>query len=118
MLPTPLLELVHSNSRWTMLLYDPSAPNDQINFGDLVVLSSPRSFGVLNHNMDPKKGGLFLKTVWEPRMGRQFWAAFPSAPELLVLTASPTPAAWNGMEIMWGIRRMGLQFRNHLFWPS
>lgn len=30
-------------------------------------LSSPRSFSVLDHNMDPKKGCLFLKMGWEPR---------------------------------------------------
>lgn len=47
-------------------------------------LSSPR---VLDHNMDAKKGYLFLKKGWEPR-----WEG-SSAPKLLVLTASPTPTA-------------------------
>lgn len=74
-------------------------------------LSSPRSFSVSDHNMDPQKGCLFLKMGWEPRWeGR-------SAPKPFVLTASLTPTALNGLETG-GYQEVDLQSQNHLFWPS
>ena len=56
--------------------------------------------------MDPKKGFLFLK-MRGAKVGRRFWAVFPSAPKFLVLTVSPTPAAFSGVEMVWGYQKGG-----------
>lgn len=93
-------------TRWTMLLYDIPAPGQF--WGPR--LSSPRPFGVLDHNTNPKKGCLFLKMRWEPR-----WKGSSETPSNSLRAPHPEslphPSCleWNeDCDGLGGIRGMGL----------
>lgn len=90
--PKKQTALCSPGSSWSRSLHQvdtaplqPLSPKCSGQFGG-PCLSSPRSFNVLDHSMDPRKGCLFLKMGWEPR-----WEGSSGLPSSCLPISSKAP---------------------------